>query len=275
MRPLLSEAIFYACRLKRFEKDHEVKDSSFKPRLPSIALLNRVALFTALCLGLSSLTTAPLQAAEDQRLPGLSGYWRLKDKGTAKPVLTPWAKAEMSKPDRKGDVHLESDLWCIFQGMPYGMDNAGPIEIRQSSGETVILSERLAVPRLIYFKLDERPSPDVFDFTPVGLSTGRRAGDSLVVDTDMFSDGIGLDGAPRTEKAKLVERFKVSKDGKELAITSTWTDPDVFKKPYRYTWTYERIPENYTPSFYYCDPRANGVGNYPPGEGPRSEKSGN
>jgi hypothetical protein len=227
-----------------------------------------------LCLALSSLTATALQAAEDQRLPGLSGYWRLKDKGTAVPVLTPWAKAEKSKPDRKGDVHLESDLWCIFQGMPYVMDSAGPIEIRQSPGETIILAERLAVPRHIYFKLAERPSADVFDFTPVGLSTGQRAGDSLVVTTDMFTAGIGLDGAPRTEKAKVVERFKVSRDGKELVIASTWTDPDVFKTPYHYTWTYERIPEDYTPSFYYCDPRANGVGNYPPGEDPRSKKSG-
>ncbi len=234
---------------------------------------SEAALVGVLCLGLSSLAAAAAaQAAGDQRLPGLSGYWRLKDKGTAAPALTASAMAERSKPDRKGDVHLDSNLWCIFQGMPYVMDSAGPIEIRQSAGETVILAERLAVPRHIYFKLDERPSPDVFDFTPVGLSTGQRAGDSLVVTTDMFTEGVGLEGAPRTEKAKLVERFRVSKDGKQLVIASTWTDPDVFKTPYNYTWTYERIPESYTVSFFHCDPQANGVGNYPPGEDPRSKQ---
>jgi hypothetical protein len=226
------------------------------------------------CLALGSLTATASHAADDQRVPGLSGYWRLKDKGSSAPVLTSWAKTEMSKPDRKGDVQLDSDQWCIFQGMPYVMDNAGPIEIRQSFGETIIVAERLAVPRHIYFKLDERPSPDVFDFTAVGFSTGQRAGDSLVVTTDMFTAGVGLDGAPRTEKAKLVERFKVSKDGKELVIASTWTDPEVFNKPYNYTWTYERIPEDYTASFFFCDPQANGVGNYPPGEDPRPGKSG-
>jgi hypothetical protein len=225
-----------------------------------------------LCLGLGSLLATSLHATEDQRLPGLSGYWRLKDKAGAAPALTPAAKAAMSKPDRKGDVHLESDRWCIFQGMPYVMDSAGPIEIRQSPGETVILAERLAVPRHIYFKLAERPSPDVFDFTAVGFSTGQRDGDSLVVTTDMFTEGVGLNGAPRTEKAKLVERFKVSKDGKQLIVAATWTDPDVFTTPYQYTWTYERIPESYTVSFYHCDPQANGVGNYPPGEDPRSRK---
>jgi hypothetical protein len=225
-----------------------------------------------LCLGLSALTAAPVHAADDQRLPGLSGYWRLKDKGTATPALTPWAQTQKSKPDRKGDVDLQSDLWCIFQGMPYVMDSAGPIEIRQSPGETIILAERLALPRHIYFKLAERPSAEVFDFTPVGLSTGQRSGDTLVVTTDMFTAGVGLDGAPRTEKAKVVERFKVSGNGNQLTVTSTWTDPDVFAKPYTYTWTYERIPESYTPSFFHCDPQANGVGNYPPGEDPRAQK---
>ncbi len=204
-------------------------------------------------------------------MPALSGYWRLKDKGSSAPVLTPWAKSEQVKPDRKGDVELASDQWCIFQGMPYVMDSGGPIEIRQTPSDTVILAERLAIPRHVYFGLAERPSPDVFDFTPVGFSTGKRSGDSLVVTTDMFTAGIGLEGAPRTEKAKVVERFSVSKDGNVLTVSSTWTDPDVFKTPYKYTWTYERIPEDYVVSFFFCDPQANGVGNYPPGEDPRAK----
>lgn len=239
------------------------------------SLAARYAKLIVLCVALSSLTAAPSPAAEAQRLPGLSGYWRLKDKGNAIPALTPWARAEMAKPDRRGDVELASDLWCIFQGMPYVMDNAGVIEIRQSPGETVILGERLAVPRHVYFKLAERPSPDVFDFTAVGFSTGELVGDSLVVTTDMFTDGVGLDGAPRTEQAKVVERFKVSKDGNQLTIASTWTDPSVYTTPFDYTWTYERVPEDYVVQFFHCDPQANGVGNYPPGEDPRSRSPGN
>ena len=87
--------------------------------------MNRAALLGVLCLALSSLPATASPAAGDQRLPGLSGYWRLKDKGTAVPALTPWAQAEKSKPGHKGDVDLESDRWCIFQGMPYVMDSAG------------------------------------------------------------------------------------------------------------------------------------------------------
>jgi hypothetical protein len=234
--------------------------------------LKRLLLPAMVSLTLGSTSSVAAPSTTDNRLPGLSGYWRLKDKGTVQPVLTARAKTEKAKPDRRGDIDVESDRWCIYQGMPYVMSSAGPIEIRQSPGETIIVAERLAVPRHIYHQLKKRPSPDVFDFTPVGLSTGRREGDALVVETDMFSEGLGPDGVPRTEKTKLVERFHVSKDGTALAVTSTWKDPGVFVKPYVYTWTYERIPEDYTVVEHYCDPRANGVGNYPPGEDPREKQ---
>jgi hypothetical protein len=223
--------------------------------------------FTLLMTGPAS---AVGQASVDNRLPGLSGYWRLTGKGNAQPVLTAHAKAEMAKPGHQGDVDVEAARWCVFQGLPYGMDSAGPIEIRQAPAETIIIAEHLAVPRHIYFRLN-RPSPDVFDFTPVGMSTGRRVGNALVVKTDMFADGLGPDGVPRTEKTQVVERFQLLQGGRKLAVTATWTDPAVFVKPYVYTWTYDRIPENYTVQEYYCDPRANGVGNYPPGEDPHAQ----
>lgn len=244
-------------------------------RLISTALLCRVALSSCMFLMLTAFPATSGLASEGNRLPGLSGYWRLKDKGSAEPILTQWAETEQNKPDRKGDVELESELWCVFQGMPYVMGSAGNIEIRQSFDETIILGERLAVPRHIYFQLQERPSPDIFDFTPVGFSMGRLVGDTLVVETDMFTDGIGAEGAPRTENSTLVERFNISDQGRVLTITTSWTDSDVFEEPYVYTWTYERLPEGHTVSFQYCDPRANGVGNYPPGEDPRSDESKN
>jgi hypothetical protein len=212
---------------------------------------------------------APAGAA-DNVVPGLSGYWRLKDKGAAKPVLTDWAKAEMAKPGHRGDLDVEAARWCVLQGMPYVMDNAGPLEIRQAPDETLILAEKIAEPRHIYFHL-KRPDPNVFDFTPVGNSLGHREGDTLVADTMMLMDGLGPDGAPRTDGAHIIERFRVAKGGKELAVTTTWTDPKVFAKPYVYTWTYEKLPDSYLVPDNYCDPRRNGVGNYPPGEGPNAK----
>jgi hypothetical protein len=215
---------------------------------------------------------APAAKPADNTVPGLSGYWRLKDKGTAKPVLTAWAKGEMSKVETKGGIDVQAVRWCAFQGMPYVMDNAGPIRIIQTPDETAIIAERLATPRHIYFTLAKRPDRDIFDFTPVGNSMGRRDGDALVADTLMMSEGVGPEGAPRTDQARLNERFHLANGGMQLSITSTWTDPKVFAKPYVYTWTYERLPDNYTHEDYYCDPRKNGVGNYPPGD-PRAKNN--
>jgi hypothetical protein len=236
-------------------------------------VLSTRRLAAALCL--STVLAAPAVAAPapaDHTIAGLSGYWRIKDKGTVQPALTAWAKTEMGKVARKGDIDVDADRWCAFQGMPYVMDNAGPIRIVQAPDETAIIAERLAVPRHIYFKLAKRPDPEVFDFTPVGNTFGRKVGDTLVAETLFFNEGVGPEGAPRTQDAKLTERFRVLSGGKELQITSTWTDPKVLTKPYVYTWTYEKLPDDYTAVDFYCDPRENGVGNYPPGD-PRSKNN--
>lgn len=227
-----------------------------------------IATFLPLLVAIASPAGAATAKGGSNRLPGLSGYWRLVGKNGAEPTLTERGRTEAAKPGHKGDVDIEGSRWCVFEGVPYVMDNAGPIEIRQSAAETIIVAERLAVPRHVYFRL-KRPTADTFDFTPVGLSTGRRAGNALLVDTDMFQDGLGPNGVPRTEKSKMAERFQLADGGKKLVVTTTWSDPDIFAKPYVYTLTYERIAEPYRVQEYYCDPRANGVGNYPPGDDPR------
>jgi hypothetical protein len=228
------------------------------------------AMFALTLLAAPAMAAAP--GAADNAVQGLSGYWRLKDKGTAKPELTAWARAEMAKTEHQGDIDVDAVRWCVSGGLPYVMDNAGPIGIRQGLHETAIVAERVAIPRHIYFHL-KRPSADVFDFSPVGNSIGRRVGDALVAETLMFSPGVGPEGAPRTEKTRLVERFQLADGGKTLKVASTWTDPKVFAKPYVYTWSYEKLPDDYTVQEHYCDPRENGVGNYPPGVGPRGEKA--
>jgi hypothetical protein len=223
-----------------------------------------------LLAAVASLAGAATAKNSDNRLPGLSGYWRLVEKTGAEPVLTERGRTEAAKPGHKGDIDIEGSRWCVFEGVPYVMDNAGPIEIRQSSAETIIIAERLAVPRHIYFRL-KPPTADTFDFTPVGMSTGRRVRNVLVVNTSMFQDGLGPEGAPRTEKAKMLERLQVSDGGKTLLVTTTWDDPAIFTKPYVYRLRYARVSEPYRVQEYYCDPRANGVGNYPPGEDPRGK----
>jgi hypothetical protein len=218
--------------------------------------LGAMALTGASPSGALAATSAPAAAGGT-----LTGYWRLTSHGAeTAPVLTAWAKGEMKKVETKGDIDVESVRWCVFQGMPYVMDNAGPIDIIEAPNETVIAAERIAVVRHLYTTRQAHPSEDVFDNTVVGNSLGKWVGGVFVVDTVGFGKGVGAGGAPRTDKTHLVERFRLADGGKHLTLTSTWSDPQVFAKPYVQTWIYERLPTGYSAEEYYCDPRANGVG---------------
>jgi hypothetical protein len=220
-----------------------------------------VAARLALGLAAAAALLGVAQAAPADDGSALSGYWKpVPAKTVPAPALTPWARAQMKKVKTKGDVDLEAVRWCVYQGLPYIMDNAGPIEIRRSPYEFVVASEQIAVPRHIYTSIAKHPSEDVFDNTVVGNSLGKWASGVLTVDTVGLKEGVGPAGAPRTGKSHVVEHFRLADGGKRLLVTATWTDPKVFAKPYTYTLAYERLPDDYTPPAYYCDPRNNGVG---------------
>jgi hypothetical protein len=66
-----------------------------------------------------------------------------------------------------------------------------------------------------------------------GYSTGRWDGDTLVVQTTGFRDGGWLDinGAPLTDAAKWVERFRRVSYG-SLEIEITVDDPKAYTRPW-------------------------------------------
>jgi hypothetical protein len=190
----------------------------------------------------------------------VDGYWTLKSKVGAKPVLVKDAAAKLNGLKLKGGIDVESVRWCVPQGLPYSMMDAGALEIVRAPNETVIIPQHNALYRHIYTAGQTHPSDDTFDNTPVGNSIGKWNGNELTAETVNMSAGVGPASAARTEKAKLVERFSFAPDNKHFMVVSTWTDPTVFRKPYTYTLTYERLPEGFKMPEFYCDPRANGVG---------------
>ena len=148
------------------------------------------------------------------------------------------------------------------QGVPYVMENAGPLDIVVGPEEVAILEEKVAQARHIYTAGQPQPCSDMTIFwsnTPVGYSSGRWKGNDfeLVAETFGLSAGVGPANAPRTESAKVSETFKVV--GDTLKVSTIWTDPATFRRPYRYTLVYQRLPADYTAQESYCDPRANGV----------------
>jgi len=104
-------------------------------------------------------------------------------------------------------------------------------KIVQVPGLIIILDEHNASYRQIFtdgrsLPIDPQPSWN-------GYSTGKWEGDTLVVQTSGFRDGIWLDkfGSPLTDAARITERMRRLNYG-NLAIDVTVEDPKAYTRPW-------------------------------------------
>ncbi len=104
----------------------------------------------------------------------------------------------------------------------------------QTPGLVIILNERNVWFRQIF--TDGRPLPADPQPTWNGYSVGRWDGDTLVVQSNGFRDGLWLDanGSPMTEAARVTERFRRGAYG-ALDITITVDDPKAYTAPWTTT----------------------------------------
>jgi hypothetical protein len=107
-------------------------------------------------------------------------------------------------------------------------------KIVQIPGLVIILNERNTSFRQIF--TDGRPMPRIDQPTYDGYSSGKWDGDTLVVETTGFSDGLWLDrdGSPMTDAAKITERFRRATYGR-LEIEMTVDDPKAYTAPWTVT----------------------------------------
>ena len=107
-------------------------------------------------------------------------------------------------------------------------------KIVQLPGLVVILNERNMAYRQIF--TDGRPLPDDPQPTWNGYSVGKWVGDTLVVESAGFRDGIWLDrnGDPLTDAAKVTEKFRRINYGK-MQIEVTVDDPKAYMRPWTVT----------------------------------------
>jgi hypothetical protein len=197
--------------------------------------------------------TAPAPKSKDGK-PDLSGIWA----------------AEKNRPcpaDGCDDMELGQEFlniaWGLKGGLPYqpwaaeivktrkaryGQDDPGsrclptgivmmhttPLmkKIVQLPGLMVILNERNVSYRQIF--IDGRPLPEDPEPSWNGYSVGKWVGDTLVVETTGFRDGLWLDrgGSPLTDAGRITERFRRVDYGR-LQIDLTVDD----SKAYRTPWT--------------------------------------
>jgi hypothetical protein len=146
----------------------------------------------------------------------------------------------------------EAIRYCDQMGMPSAMGLGTVYEIRISPRFMVIMTEYGAAQnRWIYLNRSTHIDKDAFEPALNGDAIGRWEGNTLVVESTMFSPDKGILSIPgggfRTEDSKLVERFTMLKNGQVLQVISTWTDPKVFRTPHTYEYRYNKVPNTYEP----------------------------
>ena len=204
------------------------------------------------------ITGAAAAAQTGQPSPrDISGFWTLSFDSK----IVPPAKLLPRVTKAMLDLHARQDAhairWCNPIGLPMIMDS-GAIDIRQGPSAIFIGSENSLVPRYVY--LDRKHvSADIYDPSTSGDSVASWEGDTLVVDTIGFHPTHGVTSIPgggfRTDKTRLVERYRVLQNGEVLSVRFTWTDPTVFSAPHTYEFRYRRLPATYEPvSTWPCDP---------------------
>jgi|SRR5579862_4115065 len=161
----------------------------------------------------------------------------------------PWAADLVKK--RSADLGRDDPVaQCRPAGALRILTFPPPRKIIQAPGIVVILSERDVTFRQIF--TDGRPVLKDPDPSWNGYSTGKWEGETLVVQTTGFRDGIWLDrkGSPMTDAAKVTERFRRMNYGR-LEIEVTVDDPKAYTKP----WTVklnQRIAVDMDLLDYYC-----------------------
>ena len=140
--------------------------------------------------------------------------------------VTPEYKAKADKYDI--EVQRSVSTTCRPPSIIYSTQGPFPIEIFQGRDLIVIKMEYFDVVRVIF--LNEKTHPDNWPLSVTGHSIGHWEGDTLVVDTVRISSSTFLNnGLDHSDNIHLLERFRVSPDGKELMITQEYDDPAVFK----------------------------------------------
>ena len=145
----------------------------------------------------------------------------------------PWAAA-LARQRMAGQGKDSPTPRCLPMPSVAHWNSFHPQKLVQTEEALIILDEYMDQYRQIF--LDGRPLPkDPFPYFK-GYSVGRWEGDTLVVDTMGFKDGIWLDakGNPLTDQARTTERIRRPNYG-SLEIQITVNDPKAYTRPWTTT----------------------------------------
>ena len=185
--------------------------------------------------------SAPAPKTADGK-PDLSGLWQHTTGGSDPQFrdialnvagglpFQPWA-ADLVKARRAEENKDDPDGHCQPLGLVKMHLHPYPRKMIQVPGLLLILFERNTEYRQIF--TDGRPLPADPQPGFNGYSVGKWDGDTLVVESIGFKDGLWLDisGTPLTDAAKVTERYRRANFG-SLEIEVTVDDPKAYTKPW-------------------------------------------
>jgi hypothetical protein len=130
---------------------------------------------------------------------------------------------------------------CLPKGYTRALQMAMyPIEIIQNPSRLAILLEADFSFKVIH--TDGRKHPSDLESSWLGHSVGSYDGDTLVVDTLGFNGKTWIDATEHlsSEELQLVQRFRLI-DANHLEYEVTFTDPKMYKKPFKNTQVWVRM----------------------------------
>jgi hypothetical protein len=145
----------------------------------------------------------------------------------------PWAAAQVKQ--NLADIRKDDPTTrCLPISPVRQWSDFFPQKIVQTADAVFVLSEYMIQYRQIF--LDGRPLPkDPFPSFK-GYSVGHWEGDTLVVETTGYKNGLWLDlkGDPLTEEGRTTERIRRPKFGR-LEVQLTVNDPKAYTRPWSAT----------------------------------------
>ena len=164
-------------------------------------------------------------------------------------------KPEALAQAKKWDAHEQMNVSkvCEAPSIVYAMQGPFPMEIYQGTKLIVMKMEYYDQVRIIF--MDGRPHPPASaPHSKVGHSVGHWEGNILVVDTtNLEASTFTNNGADHSENIHVIERFKLSPDGKTLMATQEYEDPDtLYNRGARFI-AWRLVPGQYV-NPYDCDP---------------------
>lgn len=230
-------------------------------------------LFAALAL----LSTASAAAAEAD----LSGFWAPTfDRAEPDPTMIARLPADTALLDDTGapefprmefgglklkpDALERAETWkpedemtlqrvCTPQSIVYAVQGPFPFAIDQTRDLIVFRYEYYDQIRLIFMDGRGHPPADA-PHTKMGHSVGRWEGDELVIDTTHIASGtVTNNGLDHSDSVHMVERYRLSPDGKALLATQWFEDPAVLDNNGARFIRWDKRPGEYILP-YECDP---------------------